>query len=74
MYEESKGESISVTGHGDLYLCEMLRMTRRLENWLTDSGEAISFTHRQRSTPHKHIFLRLCLVLVPATGWVDRRA
>jgi hypothetical protein len=31
-----------------------------LEKWLSDSGEVVSVTHLQRSSPRKQFYLYLC--------------
>jgi hypothetical protein len=41
---------ILVTGRGGLQGCEMLRIPRCLDNWLTDGGEVVSLMRRPRST------------------------
>jgi hypothetical protein len=39
-----KSKAISVTAHGSLYCCEMLRIPRRLDSQLTDGDEVFSLT------------------------------
>jgi hypothetical protein len=43
---------------------EMLRISHRIDNGSTDGGEVLSLTHRQRSTPQKHIFMHMLLISV----------
>jgi hypothetical protein len=62
-YKESK--TISVTGRGDLEVCEMLRIPHCLEFRFTEGGEFLSLIHRQRSSSQKHfLFLPLMLISI----------
>jgi hypothetical protein len=56
MYEHNlytKYKSILITGRGGLQRGEVSRKTHFLYSVLTDGGEAVSLTHRQRFTPRK---------------------
>jgi hypothetical protein len=53
---KKKSKAIALTGHGGLYGIEMLRITHCLHNRLTDGGNVVSLTHRQRIIPDKHYF------------------
>jgi hypothetical protein len=46
-----KNKTIPVTGRGDLYGCEMLRIPHCLDSRLTDGGAVVSLTRRLRSAP-----------------------
>jgi hypothetical protein len=57
---ETKGKNrlppskpIPVTGRGDLWGCEMLRIPHCLDSWITDGVKVCSPTHRPRFTPLK---------------------
>jgi hypothetical protein len=47
---------ILMTGRGVLWGCEMLRVSRCLENRFTRGGKVVSLTHRPPSAPQKHYF------------------
>jgi hypothetical protein len=47
-YLHLKSKAIPVTGRGGLQGCDMLRIPHCLDNRLTDGGEVVSLTHRQR--------------------------
>jgi hypothetical protein len=49
----------------------MLRIPHCLDNRLTDGGKVVSFTHRPRPTPKKHIFPSQ--VLISVKGCVNPR-
>jgi hypothetical protein len=51
--EEIESKAIPVTGRGCLYHCEILRIALCLDSRVTDDGEVVSLTRRQRSTPQK---------------------
>jgi hypothetical protein len=51
-----KSKVISVTGHGGLHVCEMLRIPHFLDSRLTDCSMFANLTHRQRFTLQKCYF------------------
>jgi hypothetical protein len=53
---KSKSKAIPITGHGCLYISEMLRIPHCLDSRLTDGGKVVSPTHRPRSTPQRRYF------------------
>jgi hypothetical protein len=51
-----KHKPLPVTGRGDPWGCEMLRIPKCLENRLTDGGGVVSPTHWPHSSPQKYNF------------------
>jgi hypothetical protein len=51
-----KNQVIPVTDRGDLQGCETSRIRHCLDSRLTDGGKVVSFTHRPRRTPQKHVY------------------
>jgi hypothetical protein len=64
-----KSNAIPVTGCGDLYSCERLRVPHYLDSRLMDGSEVVRLAHQLCSTPQKHF-----LILVPVRCWVNPRA
>jgi hypothetical protein len=58
---KKKSKALPVTGRGDIWGCEMLRIPQCLESRLTDCGEVFSLTHRPRFSSRK-IFWYLFLL------------
>jgi hypothetical protein len=58
-----KGKGIPVTGHGNPWGCEMLRLPCFLDNRLTDGSEVVSLMHwlpfSPRKVPGTHFCYRL---------------
>jgi hypothetical protein len=70
-----KVKAIPVTGHGDLWSCEVLRIPHCLDNWLSDGGEVVSLTHRPRFSPSGNYFsvpnIHVCYRLSKLQGLVE---
>jgi hypothetical protein len=65
---KGKVKLLLLSGRGDSYGLEWLRLPHFLDNRLTDCSEVVSLTHRPQFTPENF------LVLISVRDWVERMA
>jgi hypothetical protein len=56
---KQKASIIPLTGRGDLYGCEMLRIPHCLDKRLIDGGKVVTPTHQPHFTPQKHYYFNV---------------